>query len=530
MNWKTTIIKIGIMLLAIYPITASAQDTDNLPSITDFKTVNVDGRQLLQIPLKDVLYWALQRSGDIRSARMDIDSARSRLIAEMESSDMTLTNNITQGRALNLAGTNLNGSSDSPYLTYNSANSLTRSSQLSKKDSNGILYSLKYSSQSTLSKLHTIEKQGASSNESDLDDELETSALTFGVSVPLFKGWGNVNQTEENKSRVRVQQAEWSTEQTKLTLLNLIADTYWNLVGLWEKKRVAQKAVELSEKLYAENKERAKLGILKLIEVKQTAIQLNRNKLTVLDAERSIREVEDQLKILLGVEDIPYGFIPSETPSVQAIEDNIDTMEEAVLKHSPELGLIEGNLEINRLDTEKAVNDDATDLDLDLAYTLNGAGDSISSGSDGWSDRNLNTYSVGITWTIPLGDKRATESIHRKRLEQAQLDIQKNDTRSKLRSELRTLVRSLDFARENITTNEEQYELAEQILNEEIEKMKLGKSRSYLVSEAQQDQIEAKLGVINAQINYEKTYFSILLKTGKVYQAYRLQSQDQTGE
>ncbi|MCP4297803.1 MAG: TolC family protein [Proteobacteria bacterium] len=502
----------------------SAQETNREPSITDYETIEVNGRDLLQIPLRDILYWALQKSGTIKSALLGVESARSKLLASEDSEKMSLSNSISFNRGLSLSSSDLDNSSSgsNPYLLYYSADTMIRSSTLSKKNPNGILYSLQFYSQSLQTKSQTISNNGDDSSESTLDIPVESSALTFGVSVPIYKGWGEVNQIVENRNKIKVGLAEKAAEQTRVSLLQLLAETYWNLVGLWESKKTAEKAVELSEKLYSENAERAKLGILKLIEVKQTTIQLNRNKLAVMEMEKSIQEVEDQLKILLGIEDFPFGFIPKDTPQVKEIEETIESLEKKMLQVSSSLGIIDDNLKINRLNTAKALNDDEPDLDFTLSYTLNGAGEDITSSSNGWSDQKLNTYSLGITWNLPLFDKTNSELLNQKKMEQSQLNIQRKDTRLLLRSELHTLLRNLKFIQQNIIINEAQFDLAEQILNEEVAKMKLGQSRSYLVSEAQQDQINAKLGVINARIEYEKVYFSILLKTGDIYQKYQL--------
>lgn len=102
------------------------------------------------------------------------------------------------------------------------------------------------------------------------------------------------------------------------------------------------------------------------------------------------------------------------------------------------------------------------------------------------------------------------------------MDIQVSLKKDELYVELKTIQRNLVFAEQDINNTAVIRELAEEVLNQEIEKQKLGQSTVFQVSQAQQELISAQSSEIQSLINYEKIYLSLLVITGDIFDHFQI--------
>jgi len=64
--------------------------------------------------------------------------------------------------------------------------------------------------------------------------------------------------------------------------------------------------------------------------------------------------------------------------------------------------------------------------------------------------------------------------------------------------------------------------LSEKQLNNEIKRLKLGKSTSYQVSQFQQDLARSRQQEILKRVNFEKNFLELLVLSGELYKYYDL--------
>ena len=94
--------------------------------------------------------------------------------------------------------------------------------------------------------------------------------------------------------------------------------------------------------------------------------------------------------------------------------------------------------------------------------------------------------------------------------------------KSQLSITLQTIIRNLRFGREEVKNAILSRDLAKELMEKETEKMKIGKSTAYNVSQAQQKYTNAKNNEVLARVKNEQNYVSLLSLTGDIYTVYEL--------
>jgi len=100
--------------------------------------------------------------------------------------------------------------------------------------------------------------------------------------------------------------------------------------------------------------------------------------------------------------------------------------------------------------------------------------------------------------------------------------LQIKDRKSQLESSLHSLLRSLRLIEKEKLTVAAVRKLSKDQLRNEIERFKLGKSTSYLISQFQQDVVEAQQQEILFRIRQEKIRVELLALTGEFNEKYEL--------
>ena len=490
-----------------------------LLSSPDLDFAQRGGREVVEVSLKLTLQLVLEFNSAIQSAQLGEQIALSALNAAKNRNNGTLNNSFKNNRTRRDEISPNPAPPDAKLSSINTTRSVA--STWMKQDGNGIRYSATFSRNSTT--LNTAKNNAAGLKLGDKTERKNpsvSSSLKLEVSVPLWQDWGSVNDLPLLKSQLSVDNSRISAAQSRLQILNTFAETYWDLAGLWKNREVLLASVALSERLVADNLVRAEAGILAPLEVAQSEIQLFRSREQLLEIENRIQDIEDLVKVALNLTELPYGFVPRDAPQVHPLDFQFEEQWQKVLRRSLDLKALRVQITNNEYDLENAYNQDKPNIDLNLSYTQ-GEGQNMTQSFGTNGDSTSNGYEVGLTWLIPFNDN-SSEQIKQKKLARRQLDIQTENTKDNLKTQLRTIERNLNFSKKSIENSVAIRKLAEEALQQELEKQKLGKSSAAQVSQAQQELIAAQSNEIQSLITYEKTYLSLLILTGDIYQQYEL--------
>ncbi|MCH7478078.1 MAG: TolC family protein, partial [SAR324 cluster bacterium] len=152
--------------------------------------------------------------------------------------------------------------------------------------------------------------------------------------------------------------------------------------------------------------------------------------------------------------------------------------------------------------------------------------ESVLGGVSDFTEFDFGGYGLNLTWTVPLFDNQASEAVRRRKLERTQFELRLQDLRTILSVRLQSVLRTLRLAQRQVEVAQISVALQQELLQNEIERLKLGRSTGFQVAQIQQDAAEARQNEILARVGSEKAFLEMLVLTGEIYSAYNLPAGD----
>jgi outer membrane protein TolC len=354
------------------------------------------------------------------------------------------------------------------------------------------------------------------------------SRLRFSFTQPLLKDFGfKVTRREIIVAQNNTEMSESLLKQTLLGTIYNVEEAYWNLVYSIENLRVMQSSLELAQDLLAKNRKEVEVGMLAPIEVLSAESEVASREADILQAEALIKSNEDRLKTILNLvveADMELTkIVPTDTPTY---EERKVSLEEALaigLQKRPDLQASRIDLKSKDLDVSFAKNQLLPEINFQFAYWSPGiSGTQILYKDDnpltdvivgtvpgeatdalkGAFNFKYTNWGIGLTLSIPINSvfSRAQYAQAKVSKEQAELSLKNQEQQAFL--EIRDAVRNVETNYKRIQAYKVARELAEEKLEAEQKKLKVGLTTNYLVLQHQRDLANAKSAELRAIIDY----------------------------
>ena len=360
-------------------------------------------------------------------------------------------------------------------------------------------------------------KNQSSSSRTSLNP-IYSSDLALTVTQPLLKDFG----IDLNKREIYIAKNDQKISDHQFTekVIATIAETeniYWDLVFSIEDLKVKETSLQRARDLEKQVKAQVDVGTLAELEILQAKSNVASREERLLNAQNLIDDNGDNLKSILNFSfDSEEGLkeiIPADSPVFETGAEN--SLEEALktaLIHRPDLLAKKMELENRNIEAKYNENQTLPTLDLVGSLGLNGlSGDS--STKNGSYDSALSEafstdfrlWQFGINLSYPLGNRAAKSKLAIKRLEVAQLLLDIKDLEKTIVVEVREAHRQIKTDIKRVQATRVARKLAEEKLNAEEKKFKVGLSTSFNVLEFQEDLAEEQSNEIKAVIDYNKS-------------------------
>ncbi|MDQ3489044.1 MAG: efflux RND transporter permease subunit [Acidobacteriota bacterium] len=354
-----------------------------------------------------------------------------------------------------------------------------------------------------------------------------TARLQLGISQPLLRGF----KIDATRAEVDIAQRNRSIADTQLE--ERVIDTgssgeraYWSLVAARALTDVQQQALDLALELERTNRARVDVGQSPPLDLVAARAEVAQRRENLIVSRTQARQAEDRLRTLIVDPKRPdFWSVRLETadlvPAVGATPD-VDAAVRRALAARTDLVRARKEIEIDETGISLARSDTRPDLRLEANYLTDGAGGTrilrtggfpgTVIGSESTSYGNVlgqllkfdyPTWTVGMTFSYPLGKSAAEANLARARIE-------KDQSTTRLRALEFTAVREVREAgwlveqnQQRIETAQLSRELAEQRLDAEQRRFEVGMSTSFLVIQAQRDLAVARNNVLQAILDYQ---------------------------
>ena len=403
----------------------------------------------------------------------------------------------------------------------------------------------------------------SSSNAANFFNPSVNSTLSVSLSQPLLNGFGKQQWTRNirianNNRKI----ADWAFAQQAITTITNTITAYWELVFARENVKVNQQAVNVSQKLFEDNKKQLEIGSLAPLDVTRSESEVATNTQNLIFAQTVQLQDEQTLKNyiskdplapnLIHVEIIPTD-LPTQPATIEAATFE-DAIKEAFAKR-PELQEEVYNLKNAEIDVKATKNALLPSLTANAFYLSNGlAGNSpipgtptiVSTGipivdangnpisvdvggvqtpifqsstvtpSTGTIKQGFGTaqsqifhnrfpeYAGQLTLTLPLRNRAAQAEHVRALLTQRQMETAMQQMRNAALLDVRNTFIQLTQGRAQVAAAVKARELQQQTFDAEQKKYQLGASTVYTVIQTQRDLINAQGQEIRALANLEE--------------------------
>ena len=319
--------------------------------------------------------------------------------------------------------------------------------------------------------------------------------------------------------------SEWNLRGQIMTTLTSVESAYYALIYAFDEVKVQEKAVELAEKLLAENKKRVEVGAMAPLDEKQAEAQLAASRADLLSAQRNLAVAQNTLKALVTDEYSAWHAVELEPAGkLVAVPVELDVQDSWLkgLALRPDLQQTRLALDNTGLGLQYAKNQVYPSFDIVGGLTYSASAREFSDALQQWADRDAPSASVGFEFSMPIGNQSARNNHKAARLQQEQARLQLKQIEQNAMVQIDnaiTLVRT-SLARTQATREARVF--SEAALDAEVKKLENGKSTSFEVLRLQRDLTTASSMEIQALTAYNVALAQLALAEGTTLERHKL--------
>ena len=369
-------------------------------------------------------------------------------------------------------------------------------------------------------------RSNASSSLSNFNPSV-TAQLEAVVSQPLLRNFKiDPLRAQVTTARKNLEIADIGLEELGTGLAASAQRAYWNLVLARAAVAVQQRSLELSLELERNNRARVDVGQSPPLDLVSARAEVAQRREGLIVAETQVRQVEDQLRILIldprrpdfwSARLEPADIVPPIGPA-----PDVDAAVRNALQQRTDLQRTRKQIENNETALALAKNATLPDLRVQATYLTSGLGGTELLRTGGFPGTvvgqqftafgdvlrqlfaaNYPTWTVGFTLSYPLGRSADQSALVRSELEREQSVAQLRSAELKVVREVRQAAMQLEQNRQRIETTRLGRELSEQRLDAEQKRFEVGMSTNFNVIQAQRDLAVARNNELQAQLDYQ---------------------------
>lgn len=351
------------------------------------------------------------------------------------------------------------------------------------------------------------------------NDGLAQAAASVTYIQSLLRGAG----TSINTQSIRIAEHQWNiiNSRTKLTAIHLLANAdiaYWYLYAARKELDVRREQYKLAQDQLINAQKKVAAGSAPKIEIVRAEAGLAGRLDSVINAETSLKNRQRDLLRIMNREDIPLettiDIIPKTDPNPLGLELDPNILAEQALANRMELIELEQLLTIDEMYIELARNSVLPDLTLSYTYRAVSQDDSTQQALEDFSGHPFNNHSIGLSASIPLGNRAANARLQKAKLEKIQ-DLNSRDRyRQIIRQEVYEAVSNLHSSWRRILAAEQGVTAAYRDYRVEQSQFQLGVSTSTNVLYSATGLADAQLRRIYAFADYEVAQINLARATG----------------
>ncbi len=341
--------------------------------------------------------------------------------------------------------------------------------------------------------------------------------VKLSASQPLLRGgWRGSVLADYREAELEVRASKRDFQRRVQTVLQQIAEAYYELVFVREDYRVKYQSLEISREQLRRTERKIRLGELATKDKVADQADVARKEEELILAENAILESEDQLKRLIlpfrEVEDWEVVLIPAEelgeADAALVLPPFSKALEQA---RRTRADLKAGRDRVSKaiLQEQKARWDLYPKLDLSGSVSSDAIRDDTSKYQEDVFGFAFPDYSLQLAFEIPIGNLAAKASFRKARLELEKARRSLRVLEIDLAKDLRNVYRTLRAQKKTIDAARHSVELAEANLETERIRLNLDSTTAFEVQRRIQELSDARSRLLKARLDYRSSWFQL---------------------
>lgn len=482
----------------------------------------VDGK--LTVSLDDAIRLALANNTNIRIQEEQVETAKDTLERALGVFDPNVQASFNSTRQL-----------QSQYLELQSGSSLLNSlSQFT-----AVTFTQNFETGTQFQAIFDSSKFTSNSSFFFFSPAFQTG-LTFNIIQPLLKGGGwFVNRAPIIVAQRGITQSRATFEAQVNDLLLQVVNDYWNAIQARENIGVQQESLDEAQKSYDRDKHSLELGALPPLDIYRSESQVASRRVSVIQAEYALKQMEDQLRLDIGADIDPniraldLDLTEKPEPSGELMTIDIPTALQKAFNYRPELESVRQQLAIDDANIRVAHNGLEPNLNLTGGYTTSGLNNillngNLAAGTYGDAIGQMfgfgyPTYQFGLTLNYSFRNRQAQAAMG-DALSTKRRDLySERQTHEQITLSVTNGVHQLEEAKLSMEAANVALDLAKKTLQAEQHKYELGAETVFFVLEAQTELTQAEQALLQAQVNYQMATTRVEHDTGGLLTKFQVQ-------
>ncbi|MHC4480628.1 MAG: TolC family protein, partial [Planctomycetota bacterium] len=345
------------------------------------------------------------------------------------------------------------------------------------------------------------------------------SGLTASISQPLLRNAGVRTNTHLIRiARYGSQQVEARTKLEVIRVLAAVERVYWRLYASRRELAVRKNEYDLAVAQLERARRMAKAGLVAEVEIIRAEAGVAQRLEAIIIADNRVRDRERDLKRILNQPGLqiegPTQIIPVTEPNPVHYDLDVHRLIELALANRMEMLELELQIAADQSAEAFARNQALPLLAVDYTYGISGLGDTPGDAFDLMFERDFDTHQVGLSLSVPLGNRAARSRLRRALFTRLRRIASKALRNAQIRQEVANAVDQLEATWQRILASRQSTILAARTSDAEGRQFEIGLRTSTEVLEAQTRLVNAQSAEIRAVAEYQIAQVDLAFAVG----------------
>ena len=274
--------------------------------------------------------------------------------------------------------------------------------------------------------------------------------VSFEVTQPLLRdGWPEVTLAELKVARLThdISQSQFRV-QVEQVVTQVVA-SYWQLIQARRDQLIAQSLLDRTIETRDRIKKRRAVDASD-VEYQQAQSRVATRAAILIRAKNGVRSVENALARLLADPQLNVlndrEIVPTTRPSTDGVQLDAEDQLLTALNNSPDLEQVRLAIDIAAINVSVAKNRALPRLDLTVATSMQGLGNSASGARQKMETGDYVSTSMSLSGEYPIGNRARKAEVAKQRLQQAQAIAELQNRADAISLDVRDRIRQADTA------------------------------------------------------------------------------------